>query len=205
LKHTTLLLALAALAATSCSLQIDSQYGLRWDRRVTVPQRSESEVTEAQPPAETEVVPEVHAVESKPQIETVRPYAAPHAEEADLALPLFGISIDDLPETVALEVEKHLINLKTDRITVNQNNKSVKDEVVSIAFKIASIIVGIVLILLGILLLVLAYLASVVYLDDEAEILTTRGLILLTVGLLFLFLPIIYTVIKSLIADKSPR
>jgi len=27
-------LSLAALAATSCSLQLDSQYGLRWDRRV---------------------------------------------------------------------------------------------------------------------------------------------------------------------------
>lgn len=36
MRHTTLLLALAALAATSCSLQLDSQYGLRWDRRVPV-------------------------------------------------------------------------------------------------------------------------------------------------------------------------
>jgi hypothetical protein len=29
-----IVLSLAALAATSCSLQLDSQYGLRWDRRV---------------------------------------------------------------------------------------------------------------------------------------------------------------------------
>lgn len=43
MRHTTLLLALAALAATSCSLHLDSQYGLRWDRRVPV-DRSRSEV-----------------------------------------------------------------------------------------------------------------------------------------------------------------
>jgi hypothetical protein len=43
MRHTTLLLALAALAATSCSLQLDSQYGLRWERRLPVPkQESES-------------------------------------------------------------------------------------------------------------------------------------------------------------------
>jgi len=41
MRHTTLLLALAALAATSCSLQLDSQYGLRWDRRVPVQKHSE--------------------------------------------------------------------------------------------------------------------------------------------------------------------
>lgn len=32
-----ILLYLAALAATSCSLQLDSQYGLRWDPKVTAP------------------------------------------------------------------------------------------------------------------------------------------------------------------------
>ena len=32
-----ILLSLAALAATSCSLQFDSQYGLRWDPKVTAP------------------------------------------------------------------------------------------------------------------------------------------------------------------------
>jgi hypothetical protein len=41
MKHHTLFLAIAALAATSCSLQLDSQYGLRWDRRVPVQKHSE--------------------------------------------------------------------------------------------------------------------------------------------------------------------
>ncbi|MGA0110315.1 MAG: hypothetical protein ACO3HG_07585, partial [Schleiferiaceae bacterium] len=35
-KITTLLAALAL--TTSCSLQLDSQYGLRWDRRIYAPQ-----------------------------------------------------------------------------------------------------------------------------------------------------------------------
>ena len=43
MKSTTLLLALAALAATSCSLQLDSQYGLRWDRRVPAQRHNETE------------------------------------------------------------------------------------------------------------------------------------------------------------------
>jgi hypothetical protein len=38
MKHYTLFLAIAALAATSCSLQLDSQYGLRWERRIYAPQ-----------------------------------------------------------------------------------------------------------------------------------------------------------------------
>ena len=43
MKSTALLLALAALAATSCSLQLDSQYGLRWDRRVPAQRHNETE------------------------------------------------------------------------------------------------------------------------------------------------------------------
>ena len=39
----TLLLALVALAATSCSLQLDSQYGLRWDRSIPVQRHHEAE------------------------------------------------------------------------------------------------------------------------------------------------------------------
>jgi hypothetical protein len=38
-----LILFLAALAATSCSLQLDSQYGLRWDRRVPAQRHNETE------------------------------------------------------------------------------------------------------------------------------------------------------------------
>jgi hypothetical protein len=33
MRNTTLLLVLMAIAATSCSLQIDSQYGMRWEQR----------------------------------------------------------------------------------------------------------------------------------------------------------------------------
>ena len=46
MRHTTLLLALAALAATSCSLQLDSQYGLRWDRSVPAMSHSENQSQE---------------------------------------------------------------------------------------------------------------------------------------------------------------
>ena len=37
------LLFLAALAATSCSLQLDSQYGLRWDRSIPAQRHHEAE------------------------------------------------------------------------------------------------------------------------------------------------------------------
>ena len=37
---------LAALAATSCSLQLDSQYGLRWDRSVPAMRQSENQSLE---------------------------------------------------------------------------------------------------------------------------------------------------------------
>ena len=46
MRHTTLLLAFAALAATSCSLQLDSQYGLRWDRSVPAMRHSENQSQE---------------------------------------------------------------------------------------------------------------------------------------------------------------
>ena len=46
MRHTTLLLALAALAATSCSLQLDTQYGLRWDRSVPAMRHSENQSQE---------------------------------------------------------------------------------------------------------------------------------------------------------------
>ena len=46
MRNTTLLFVLAAIAATSCSLQIDSQYGMRWEeRRLEQPHRR----TESQP------------------------------------------------------------------------------------------------------------------------------------------------------------
>jgi len=61
----TLLLALAVLAATSCSIHLDSQYGLRWDHRVTVPQRAESDINKAQPEVEPEVAPECYVAESE--------------------------------------------------------------------------------------------------------------------------------------------
>lgn len=42
----TLLLAFAALTVTSCSLQLDSQYGLRWDRSVSAMRHSENQSQE---------------------------------------------------------------------------------------------------------------------------------------------------------------
>ena len=61
MKHHTLFLAIAALAATSCSLQLDSQYGLRWDRRVLAPKdqtaHAESHSNVA-PSVQAEVIPQ---------------------------------------------------------------------------------------------------------------------------------------------------
>jgi hypothetical protein len=58
-KITTLLAALAL--TTSCSLQLDSQYGIRWDRRVLVPKdqtaHAESQSNVA-PPVQAEVIPQ---------------------------------------------------------------------------------------------------------------------------------------------------
>ncbi|MDA0677762.1 MAG: hypothetical protein O3B34_00895 [Bacteroidetes bacterium] len=39
----TLLIALKALAATSCSIQLNSQYGLRWDRSIPAQRHNETE------------------------------------------------------------------------------------------------------------------------------------------------------------------
>ncbi len=187
LKRTPLLLALAALAATSCSLQIDSQYGLRWDRRVTVPQRSESEVTEAQPPAETEAVPEVHAVESKPQIETVRPYAAPHAEEADLALP-FGIEMAELPEALVPHVERRLEKTKQEQSNEQHVKKSLADPTGSIAIKIAGVVLGVCVALIGALAIFVGYFVNL-FDSDEAQRFFQLGVVFLVLGALFIILP----------------
>lgn len=46
MRNTNLLLSLAALAATSCSLQLDSQYGLRWDRSVPAIRQSQNQSQE---------------------------------------------------------------------------------------------------------------------------------------------------------------
>ena len=48
MRHTTLLLALAALAATSRSLQLDSQYGLRWDRRIPTNRNDDFKIPNSQ-------------------------------------------------------------------------------------------------------------------------------------------------------------
>ena len=58
-KFTTLLAALAL--TTSCSLQLDSQYGLRWDRRVLAPKdltaHAESQ-SNVDPPIQAQVIPQ---------------------------------------------------------------------------------------------------------------------------------------------------
>ena len=50
MRHTTLLLAFAALAFTSCSLQLDSQYGLRWEPKThAVPNTERSQKSTSAP------------------------------------------------------------------------------------------------------------------------------------------------------------
>ncbi len=58
-KITTLLAALALTA--SCSLQLDSQYGLRWDRRVLAPKdlmAYAERLSNVDPPVQAEVIPQ---------------------------------------------------------------------------------------------------------------------------------------------------
>jgi|GEM_PF-1846951 hypothetical protein len=50
MRHITLLLAFAALAATSCSLQLDSQYGLRWEPKTHAGPSSERNQKSSSPP-----------------------------------------------------------------------------------------------------------------------------------------------------------
>lgn len=77
-KITTLLAALAL--TTSCSLQLDSQYGLRWDRRVLAP-KDQTAYTERQsnvdPPAQAEV-------NSQSQIQSGLTLAGPQDENYSL-------------------------------------------------------------------------------------------------------------------------
>lgn len=187
MRHTTLLLALAALATTSCSLQLDSQYGLRWDRRVTVPPRAESEITDAQPTAEAEAVTEVHAVESEPQIETARPYAAPDAEEADLALP-FGIEMAELPEALVPHVERRLEKIKEEQSNHQHVKKSLSDPTGSIAIKIAGVVLGVCVALIGALALFVGYFVNL-FDSDEAQRFFQLGVVFLVLGAMFIILP----------------
>ncbi len=88
MKHHTLFLAIAALAATSCSLQLDSQYGLRWERRIYAPQ-SEPIVPSAPETASTN---EVASAEVKSA-----PMTAMSAES-------FTVPTDQLPTFGPLEI-----------------------------------------------------------------------------------------------------
>jgi hypothetical protein len=187
MKHTTLLLAFAALASTSCSLQLDSQYGLRWDRRVTVPQRAESDFTEAQPEVEPEVAPEWYVAESESPTETARHMAAPEAADFEVSLP-FGIQIEELPEAVAPHVERRLEKLHADQTTHQQVNKSLADSAGSVALKVAGVILGICLTLLGALALFVGYFVSI-FDTDEAQEFFRLGVVFLVLGALFIIVP----------------
>jgi hypothetical protein len=71
MRHTTLLLALAALAATSCSLQLDSQYGLRWDRRIPTNRNDDFKIPNSNISLEREpqvVQYEQHATDNELQV-----------------------------------------------------------------------------------------------------------------------------------------
>ena len=183
----TLLLALAALAATSCSIQFDSQYGLRWYRLVTVPQRAESDFTEAQPKVEPDVAPEWFATESEPPTETAPHMAAPEATDFEVSLP-FGIQMDDLPEAAQPHVERRLEKLRADQTTHQQVNKSLADSAGAITLKIAVVILGICLTLFGALALFVGYLVSI-FDSDEALQFFRLGAAFLVLGALFIIVP----------------
>ena len=183
----TLLLALAALAATSCSLQLDSQYGLRWDRRVTVPQRAESDFTEAQPEAEPEVTLEWYATESEPPTNPVQHMAAPEATDFEVSLP-FGIQIDDLPEAAQPHIERQLEKLHTQSASNNKVNKSIVDSAASTVLKIVTVVLGICLILLAGLLLFIGYLVSF-FNSDQAFELYQIGILFIVLGALIILVP----------------
>jgi len=187
MKHTTLLLAFAALASTSCSLQLDSQYGLRWDRRVTVPQRAESDFTEAQPEVEPEVAPEWYAAESEPPTETAQHMAAPEATDFEVSLP-FGIQLGDLPEAAQPHVERRLEKLHTQSASNHQKKMSLVDSAASTVLKIVTVVLGICLILLGGLLLFIGYLVSF-FDSDQANDLYQLGLLFIVLGALIILVP----------------
>ena len=89
---------------------------------MTVPQRAESDFTEAQPEVEPEVAPEWCAAESEPPTETAQHMAAPEATDFEVSLP-FGIQMDDLPEAEQPHVERRLEKLHADQTTHQQVNK----------------------------------------------------------------------------------
>ena len=187
MKQSTLLLAFAALAATSCSLQLDSQYGLRWDRRVTVPQRAESDITESQPVVEPEVPQEWYVAESEPQPEAAQPMAAPNAADFELSLP-FGIQMDDLPEAAAPHVERRLEKLNERQSSNQLTKKSPADSAGSVALKIAGVILGICLTLLGALALFVGILVNI-FDSDEARQYFLYGAALIVLGAMFIIVP----------------
>lgn len=187
MKHPIILLALAALAITSCSLQLDSQYGLRWDRRVTVPQRAESDVTEDQPEVEPELALEWYAGESEPPTETAQHMAAPEATDFEVSLP-FGIQLGDLPEDAQPHVERRLEKLHANQTTHQQENKSLADSAGSVALKVAGVILGICLTLLGALALFVGYFVSI-FDTDEAQEFFRLGVVFLVLGALFIIVP----------------
>ena len=53
---------------------------------MTVPQRAESDFTEAQPEVEPEVAPEWYAAESEPPTETAQHMTAPEAKDFEVSL-----------------------------------------------------------------------------------------------------------------------
>jgi len=188
MRQTTLLLAFAALAAASCSLQLDSQYGLRWDRRVTAPQRAESETSVDRATAEPEVAPEFYAADSEPQTEAVQALTATGGEDFEAALP-FGIQLDDLPEGVAPQVERRLEKLNEQRTaTEGQTNKSLARSAGSIVLKIAGVILGVGFMLIGALAFLIGYLISIVD-TDEAQKYFGLGVAFLVLGVLFIIIP----------------
>lgn len=124
MRHTTLLLAFAALAFTSCSLQLDSQYGLRWEPKThTVPnsergQKSTSapEIALAEPAAPSWNSYERQASESFETV-TQLDYTLEHQDTELVPHPSMDAAPADVIQLDPHFLERELTSVSTDTPT----------------------------------------------------------------------------------------
>jgi len=98
MKRTTLLLILAALTASSCSLERNSQYGLRWDRRLYAPQRAANEIKV--PDTAPKRTPTVRTESASASVEAAAFSVNPEVE----ALHVATIGPETLPDAVPAQM-----------------------------------------------------------------------------------------------------
>jgi uncharacterized membrane protein len=154
---------------------------------VTVPQRAESDFSEAQPEVEPEVAPEWYAAESEPPTETAQHMAAPEAKDFEVSLP-FGIQMNDLPKAAQPQIERRLEKLQMQSASNHQVKKSVDNSAASTVLKIVTVVLGICLILLGGLLFFIGYLVSF-FDSDQADELYQLGILFIVLGALIILVP----------------